>query len=128
MNEPEFAYTDSPCPMCGFLLTANLLSKRRERGNMLDMKCRPCFRMTSNNHERRVKSRTTGLICHPWMGDMDYDQMVCLNDEGQPVYLGERICGHADCVNEDHVIVKVPGTWRKGNRGGLKQKRRAEVK
>ena len=128
MNDRPILFHDSPCPSCGKMLSAGLFYTRRARGNMLDMKCRKCFSKSLNMPKTRIHYVERGLVCHPWRGEMDYDQMVCLNDEGQPVYLGERICGHADCVNEDHVIVKVPGTWRRPNRGQLKHKRKARVK
>jgi hypothetical protein len=127
MNERPILFRDSPCPACGVMLSASLLYKRKERGNMLEMKCRKCYGKSANYHESRVRDLETGLVCYPWRGEMDYDRMVCLNEAGEAIYLGERICGHADCINEDHVIVKVPGTWSRPKSGELKHKRKAKA-
>jgi len=111
-NEP---YGDSFCPLCNNYLNADLLAKRRDRGNMLGGLCRTCWNAGGDRTERRIVYKATGFVCYPWLGDFDYDLMQPMLD-GVAVCVGARICGHADCVNEDHVIVKVPGTWRKSVR------------
>lgn len=70
------------------------------------------IRHTRNSTEDRCKDclakpatllRYGNLTCQPWKGDFDWDNMVCLKN-GKPYLVGERVCGHADCVNKKHVV------------------------
>ena len=45
-----------------------------------------------------------GDYCVAWQGDFDDDALVCLDDNGKPVHVGKRSCGHADCVRQSHLL------------------------
>jgi hypothetical protein len=84
------------CERCGIEIDSKTIERRKGRG-ILDQRCYDC----------RVKQlneiKYNGLICRPWRGEVDED----LNPiDGQlRLYLpGERICGHGDCVNKEHII------------------------
>ena len=42
--------------------------------------------------------------CRPWKGDFDDAALVCLDSKGRPFMVGERTCGHADCVRREHLV------------------------
>jgi hypothetical protein len=55
----------------------------------------------------RVTKATTiqngNLRCLPWHGSFDYDMITPIDDDGQPVLPGLRVCGNIDCVQPLHV-------------------------
>lgn len=42
--------------------------------------------------------------CLAWQGDFDLEWLLCLDDDGKPVKVGPRSCGHWDCVRKEHLI------------------------
>ena len=80
------------CCKCGFRWAVNA-----EKRNRKDLLCVSC----------RVKPATTiqygKLRCSPHVGAVD--QFLNPVDEfGRLVLVGERVCGHRDCVNPSHVV------------------------
>ena len=51
------------------------------------------------------RARKTNKIqdCLIWQGHYDSDQVTPIHDNGNPVMIGKRTCGHADCVNINHL-------------------------
>jgi len=41
--------------------------------------------------------------CIVWHGHYAYDFITPVDDEGEPVLQGIRICGKVDCVNPSHI-------------------------
>ena len=91
---------DSPCARCGILIPWQTLAKRLSRGNTED-RCRDCIPRDTVN---RVQAPGFKGECNPWSGDIDLDTMQPLKRDGSPHMPGIRTCGHADCVNRNHVI------------------------
>lgn len=54
---------------------------------------------------RRLSYRHRGIEtpCKAWQRDFDDDDNPIYPD-GSPVAVGERLCGHRDCIAEDHII------------------------
>jgi len=79
------------CARCGFTFAVN---RKRKKLRML---CESC----------RVNKATTiqsgDLKCLPWHGKFDNDMKTPVDDNGDPVLAGRRICGNADCVSPSHV-------------------------
>jgi hypothetical protein len=84
------------CERCGISVSLITIESRRTRG-IEDSLCTDC-------RNGRYKQISYGdLVCKPWRGEVDED----LNpiDNHLRLYLpGERICGHGDCVNKEHII------------------------
>lgn len=80
------------CRRCGFKWAVN--AGKRGRKDLLCISC-------------RVKPAVTiqygKLRCTPHQGKIDAD-LNPVNELGQPIFVGERICGHKDCVNESHIL------------------------
>ncbi len=53
---------------------------------------------------RRSTTVNTGeLKCIPWHGRFAPDLVTPLNELGEPILPGNRICGMLDCVNPEHI-------------------------
>lgn len=51
----------------------------------------------------RAKRATKISDCLPWHGRFGADQVTPITEDGSEVMPGIRTCGHADCVNRDHL-------------------------
>lgn len=70
-------------------------AEKRGRKDLLCISCRV----------RTAKTIQYGkLRCSPHQGQID-DQLNPLDDDGELLLPGERICGHKDCVNPAHIVV-----------------------
>lgn len=80
------------------------------------VECKRCgFRWDATNARKNVKlcsscrARPARTIvtdewrCHPWRGMFAADDVTPIDDDGEKVLPGRRICGNSDCVNPDHV-------------------------
>ena len=80
------------CRKCGFKWAVN--AEKRGRRDLLCVSC-------------RVKPATTiqygKLRCTPHVGAVDQN-LNPIDDAGRPVFVGERVCGHRDCVNVAHIV------------------------
>jgi len=80
------------CRRCGFKWAVN--AEKRGRKDLLCISCRV----------KPAKTIQYGkLRCTPHQGKLDAD-LNPIDDEGNFVLVGERICGHKDCVNETHIL------------------------
>lgn len=91
---------DSPCSRCGILIPWQTIAKRLSRSNPED-RCRDCIPRDTVN---RIQARGVKSECNPWAGDIDLDTLQPLKRDGSPHMPGIRTCGHADCVNRNHII------------------------
>jgi hypothetical protein len=90
------------CRQCGIIIPYDVWYKRKFRNNANWDHCRDCI----------ATPRKTEISIHPSLGRIEcvpYDGEV--NELWQPInavgdlYLpGERICGHKDCVNKNHIL------------------------
>ena len=82
------------CRRCGFRWAVN--AEKRGRKDLLCISC-------------RVKPATTiqygKLRCSPHQGKLDQD-LNPIDEQGNLILSGERICGHRDCVNPAHVVAE----------------------
>jgi hypothetical protein len=85
-----------PCTQCGQPIPETTSAKRKERGNP-ETRCRDCLAVPV---EYLVYE---GFKCKPWHGEFDWDLMQPIR-EGKPYRTGFRLCGHADCVAQSHII------------------------
>ena len=70
------------------------VTKKRGKARVLCQSCRT----------RRSSTVKTGdMKCLPWHGRFAGDLVTPLNDFGEPVLPGKRLCGMLDCVNPDHI-------------------------
>ena len=80
------------CRRCGFKWAVN--AEKRGRKDLLCVSC-------------RVKPATTiqygKLRCQPHRGAVDQN-LNPIDDQGKLLYVGERVCGHRDCVNPAHIV------------------------
>ena len=79
------------CIRCGFTFEVNRKRKK------LRMSCESC-RVT-----RATTIQNGNLRCLPWHGGFDYDLVTPIDEDGQRVLPGIRICGKNDCVQPAHV-------------------------
>ena len=80
------------CRRCGFKWAVN--AEKRGRRDLLCISC-------------RVKPAVTiqygKLRCTPHQGSLDAE-LNPVDVAGNLVLVGERVCGHRDCVNPAHVV------------------------
>ena len=93
---------DVPCSRCGISIPAATMIKRKVRGSAED-RCRDCVATESG----RVAHPSSAGDCYPWHGDVDLDTMQPLKPNGELHMPGNRLCGHADCCNRNHVVSHV---------------------
>ena len=99
------------CSWCGIAVSMTVVVKRKARNVDDPEACRDC-RDNKVDIQRYKKwtHKTLGLIiCHPWSEELD-DQWRPIDENGQLVRPGERICGLKDCVKPEHVITPKPVT------------------
>ncbi|CAB5218459.1 hypothetical protein UFOVP219_20 [uncultured Caudovirales phage] len=79
------------CRHCGFVWSVAAESKDRS-----DLLCKSC-------RAKPAKVIQYGVLrCEPHSGGFDQDDNP-VDDVGNLVFEGERVCGHRDCVNPKHV-------------------------
>jgi hypothetical protein len=70
------------------------ITKKRSKDKVLCQSCRT----------RRAITVTDGEFkCLPWHGRFAPDLTTPLDDLGEPVLPGTRICRNLDCVNPEHI-------------------------
>jgi len=79
------------CAKCG---STFLVNRKRKKLRMFCESCRVRRASTIQNGD---------LKCLPWHGKFDTDMVTPVNENGEPVLPGNRICGNADCVSPSHV-------------------------
>ena len=80
------------CRRCGFkwVVTNNL----RDRKDLLCINCRA-------RKQRIIMYK--GLRCEPHDGLVDAD-LNPIDEQGQLLKPGERVCAHKDCMNNAHIV------------------------
>lgn len=80
------------CRRCGFVWAVN--NQKRGRRDLLCISCRM----------KPAKMLQYGkLRCIPHDGALN-DDLQPLDEFGELLLPGKRVCGHADCVNDSHVV------------------------
>jgi hypothetical protein len=93
------------CPRCGIETTAEQVYKRKIRKVENPEYCRDC-RDTRTEIRRDYKWNhpVLGKIsCWLWQGELN-DDWHPIDEQGNQVRPGERLCGLKDCVRKTHVI------------------------
>jgi hypothetical protein len=93
------------CIRCGQEVTAEQVYKRKLRNTENPEWCRDC-RETKTEIPRRYKWTHPVLgqiFCLLWDGDLN-DDWWPIDENGELVSPGERLCGKKDCVKKEHVI------------------------
>ena len=101
--ENEIVY----CPRCGIDLTAEQVYKRKIRKVENAEYCRDC-RDTRTEIRRDYKwtHPVLGKIgCWLWQGELN-DDWWPIDEDGQLVNPGKRLCGLKDCIKKAHIIEK----------------------
>jgi hypothetical protein len=79
------------CVRCGMTFEIN---RKRKKLRMLCESCRVTKATTIQNGDSK---------CLPWHGGFDLDMITPINEDGEPVLPGMRVCGNKDCVQPAHV-------------------------
>ncbi len=79
------------CYRCGATF---LVNRKRIKARMFCESCRVSKANTVQNGEHK---------CLPWHGHFAEDMTTPIDEYGNPVLPGYRICGKLDCVNSGHV-------------------------
>ena len=80
------------CRRCSFVWT--VAADKRGRKDLLCINCRA----------RKQKVITYGeLRCEPHEGLVDND-LNPIDEQGKLLKVGERVCGHKDCMNDTHIV------------------------
>jgi len=91
------------CPQCGIEVCLNVVEKRkyRDANDPLLNHCKDCRATPAKSIT--YSHPILGLIqCYPWAGELS-DDWYPVDDVGDLVKPGERICGHKDCMNRNHI-------------------------
>lgn len=90
-------HLQATCERCGFVWTFRVEYQRRNYETTL---CKSCTAKPSS----KARSRIMPTLCVPHVGEFDLDTNQPLDDAGEPFMPGHRRCGHADCVNRNHIM------------------------
>ncbi|CAB5218481.1 hypothetical protein UFOVP219_23 [uncultured Caudovirales phage] len=90
------------CIQCGADICVGAVLKRKVRGKH----AHPDYCVSCNARPMKAlgyKHPVLGEItCYPWQGEID-DEAYPVDEFGVRVKPGERICGHNDCTNSNHI-------------------------
>jgi len=95
---------DYSCEQCGQGIPATTIEKRRNRKTVNAGLCADCLRQPQRQiiYQHPVLGEIT---CYPYAGDVD-ELWRPLDASGGLFRPGVRLCGHADCVNLNHIAGK----------------------
>jgi hypothetical protein len=104
-NDPQYR----SCVWCGNWISKDTYLKRVERKrDYLDV-CKDCLDVRKGqsvqrrNEKNWVHPELGRIYCAIWMKELN-DDWLPIDDKGNVVMPGVRICGLKDCVNSNHVI------------------------
>jgi hypothetical protein len=102
------------CVWCGIEIRMEVVHTRRSRNDVNPDSCRDCrdYRQRPGIMRKQYKwiHPSLGFIyCSLWLDELD-DQWRPIDEQGQLVRPGKRICGLKDCVKPEHVIAPTPAT------------------
>lgn len=80
------------CRRCGFKWA--VAADKRNRKDLLCINCRA---------RKQNVIQYGKLRCEPHQGLVDQD-LNPIDEQGRLVKVGERVCGHRDCVNDSHIV------------------------
>lgn len=92
------------CPICGQKVCLNVIEKRKYRfaDDPLLLHCKDC-----RQKPQKVCSYLHPVLgqiwCIPWQGELSED-LKPIDDNGDLVEPGDRVCGHSDCMNKKHIV------------------------
>ena len=90
------------CDRCGQPVCWRVIAKRKSRKTENPDWCSSCLAKPVNRIA--YKHPVLGEIwCIPHEGDLN-DDLYPVTDLGELYKPGERICGHKDCVNSQHIV------------------------
>lgn len=99
----EVRYGDWTCWRCGHVHTGG-------KPNLSGL-CESCRSTKNAGRDRRrfrpLPSGVPGLSqpCHAWLRDFNEDDHP-ITPDGELVAPGRRLCGHRDCVQDEHIEVE----------------------
>jgi hypothetical protein len=100
-NDLDLRSTDFPCDRCGQGIPATTIEKRKSRKYDNWDLCADCVRVPAKCI--KYKHPVLGdIFCYPHLGDVD-ELWRPLDESGGLYRAGVRLCGHADCVNRNHI-------------------------
>jgi hypothetical protein len=101
IDEQELRASDYPCTQCGQGIPATTIEKRKSRKDENWQLCADCVRVETRCIQY-IHPVLGKIFCYPHKGELD-ELWRPLDDLGGLFRPGERVCGHADCVNVRHI-------------------------
>lgn len=80
------------CRRCSFVWAVPY--EKRGRKDLLCINCRA---------KKQTVITYRGLRCEPHQGLVDQD-LNPIDESGRLLKMGERVCGHRDCMNDSHIV------------------------
>lgn len=80
------------CRRCSFVWAVPY--EKRGRKDLLCINCRA---------KKQTVITYRGLRCEPHQGLVDQD-LNPIDEQGRLLKMGERVCGHKDCMNDSHIV------------------------
>jgi len=102
VDEQELRVSDYACAQCGQGIPATTVEKRKSRGDENWLLCADCVRVETRCIQY-IHPVLGKIFCYPHKGELD-ELWRPLDDLGGLFRPGERVCGHKDCVNLNHII------------------------
>jgi hypothetical protein len=102
VDEQELRATDYACAQCGQGIPATTIEKRKSRKDENWQLCADCVRVETRCIQY-IHPVLGKIFCYPHKGELD-ELWRPLDDLGGLFRPGERVCGHKDCVNLNHII------------------------
>lgn len=90
------------CKQCGIIITYEVWYKRKVRNRDNWDHCRDC-NATPRKVEVSIHPSLGRIACVPYVGEVN-ENWQPINAVGDLYLPGERICGHKDCVNSNHIL------------------------
>ena len=106
IEKPDTSYIF--CRQCGIIITYEVWYKRKIRNRENWDHCRDCI-ATPKKVEVFVHPSLGRIACVPYVGELN-ELWQPINAVGDLYLPGERICGHKDCVNTNHILKPEPKT------------------
>lgn len=80
------------CYRCGFSWE---VTKKRNKDRVLCQDCRS---------RKSITIRNGDSVCMPWHGRFAGDMVTPIDENGEVMLPGTRICGNFDCIQPAHII------------------------
>jgi len=101
IDEQELRASDYLCAQCGQGIPATTIEKRKSRKDENWQLCADCVRVETRCIQY-IHPVLGKIFCYPHQGELD-ELWRPLDELGGLFRPGERVCGHADCVNVRHI-------------------------